>query len=80
MTIKKVFRVIGKVLLWVLYLMISGKERQKYQHAKHRGREVLDVENDLFGSTYAMGKRLKENEEPQRDFLTWKEFRKLHEF
>ena len=76
---KKFFRVIGKTLLWVVYLMISGKERQTYQHAKFRDRECTGVDNDLFGSTYHMGKRL-HGELPTRNFLTWKEFRKLHEF
>ena len=77
---KKALRVIGKVFLWLVYLLLSGKERQKYQHAKYRRREVLRVENDLFGSTYTLGRRLKSYEEPQRNFLTWKEYRKIHNF
>ena len=77
---KKTLRVTGKVFLWLVYLLLSGKERQKYQHAKYRSREVLSVENDLFGSTYTLGKRLRSNEKPQRNFLTWKEYRKIHNF
>ncbi len=77
---KKTLKVIWKVFLWVVYLLLSGKERQKYQHAKYRRREVLSVENDLFGSTYTLGRRLRSDEEPQRNFLTWKEYRKIHNF
>lgn len=53
---KKFFRFIGKTLLWILYLMLTGKERQMYQHALLREREVLDVKNDAFGSTFTMVK------------------------
>lgn len=77
---KKIFRFIGKLLLWILYLMITGKQRQMYQHAKLREREVLDVKNDACGSTYTMGKRLFDGELPKRDFYTWKEYRKEHNF
>ena len=76
----KYIRIIGKVCLWIFYLMISGKERQIYQHAKFRERECLGVDNDMFGSTYHMGKRLPSGELPERNFLTWKEFRKIHKF
>tara|TARA_R110000851_G_scaffold47424_1_gene115081 strand:- start:40981 stop:41226 length:246 start_codon:yes stop_codon:yes gene_type:complete len=76
---KKMLKVIGKVFIWIFYLMITGKERQKYQHAKHRKREVLDVKNDAFGSTYSMGRYLGDKE-PKRNYLTWKEYRKIHEF
>ena len=71
---KKVLRFTGKLLLWILYLMLTGKERQMYQHAQLREREVLDVSNDAFGSTYAMGRKLY-GEEPKRNFMTWKEYR-----
>jgi len=77
---KKALRVTGRIFLWLVYLLLTGKERQKYQHAKYRGREVLSVENDLFGSTYTLGRRLRSNEEPERNFLTWKEYRKVHNF
>ncbi len=77
--IKNFFRVILKILIWILYLMVTGKQRQMYQHAKLQDREVLDVKNDAFGSTYTTGKRLW-GEEPKRDFLTWKEYRKEHNF
>jgi hypothetical protein len=76
---KKTFRFIGKVLLWIVYLMLTGNERQMYQHAKLREREVLDVKNDAFGSTFTMGKRL-HDEEPKRNFMTWKEYRIKHNF
>ena len=76
---KKIFRVIGKVLLWILYLAITGKERQAHAHAKLRDRECLGVENDMFGSTYAMGKHLN-GKEPYRSFMNWKEFRQQHKF
>jgi hypothetical protein len=56
------------------------KERRMYQHAKYRRREVLDVKSDAFGSTYYMGRYLKDGEEPERDYITWKEFRKIHKF
>lgn len=75
-----VLRFTSKTFLWILYCMLTLKERQMYQHSIYRQREVLDVENDAFGSTYHMGKRLKENEQPIRDYLTWKEFRKQHKF
>jgi hypothetical protein len=77
---KKTLRVVWKVFLWLFYLAITGKERQMYQHAKYKGREVLGVSNDAFGSTYAMGRRLSNNEKPKKNFLTWKEFRNLHNF
>jgi|AntRauTorckE6833_2_1112554.scaffolds.fasta_scaffold33921_1 hypothetical protein len=51
-----------------------------YQHAKYRRREVLDVKSDAFGSTYYMGRYLKDGKEPERDYITWKEFRKIHKF
>lgn len=76
---KKTFRFIGKFFIWILYLMVTGKQRQMYQHAKLQDREVLDVKNDAFGSTFTMGKRLW-GEEPKRDFMTWKEYRKEHNF
>lgn len=78
--IKKFFRFIGKCLLWIVYLMLTGKERQMYQHAQLREREVLDVKNDAFGSTYMMGKKLYDGEKPKRNFMTWKEYRKAQEF
>ena len=77
---KKFFRFIGKLLLWVLYLMLTGKERQMYQHALLREREVLDVKNDAFGSTFTMGKRLYDGQKPKRNYMTWKEYRKTQEF
>jgi len=76
----KIIRFILKTLLWVLYLSITGTERQKYWHAKSRGREVTNVRNDLFGSTYTLGKIIPKGQEPERNFLTWKEFRQLHNF
>jgi len=60
--------------------MITGKQRQMYQHAQLREREVLDVKNDAFGSTFTMGKRLYDGQLPKRDFMTWKEYRKEHNF
>lgn len=75
----KAIRFIGKTLLWILYLMITGKKRQMYQHAKFAGREVLGVDNDAFGSTYTMGRMLN-GEEPERDYMNWKEFREEHSF
>lgn len=78
--IKNFFRFIGKCLLWVLYLMLTGKERQMYQHAQLREREVLDVKNDAFGSTFTMGKRLYDGQKPKRNYMTWKEYRKVQEF
>ena len=77
---KKTLIIIWKVFLWVVYLFLSVKERRIYQYAKHRRREVLSVEDDLFGSTYTLGRRLRSDEEPQRNFLTWKEYRKVHNF
>jgi|TARA_R110000782_G_C14648041_1_gene396393 hypothetical protein len=77
---KKVLRVVCKVFLWLLHLAVTGKERQMYQHAKYRNREVVGVSNDAFGSTYTMGRRLSNNEKPQKNFLTWKEFRGFHNF
>ena len=77
---KKHFRFIGKLLLWILYLMFTGKQRQMYQHAQLREREVVDVKNDAWGSTFTMGKRLYDGQKPKRDFMTWKEFRKEHNF
>jgi hypothetical protein len=77
---KKIFRIIGKTILWVFYIAITGKERQMYNYAKYKSREVLGVNNDAFGSTYVMGRRLSNNEKPKKNFLTWKEFRKLHKF
>ena len=77
---KNILRIIGNVFLWLIYLVISGKDRQKYQHAKFTRRHVIDVKNDAFGSTYTLGKPLKANEEPERAFMTWKEFRKAHNF
>ena len=76
---KKVLRFTGKTLQWILYLMFSGKDRQMYQHAKFRDREVIGVSNDMFGSTYTMGRKLY-GKEPKRNFITWKESRKLHKF
>ncbi|QQV91446.1 hypothetical protein M1M25_gp016 [Tenacibaculum phage Gundel_1] len=78
-TTKRIFRFIGKLLLWIFYLIITGKERQMYQHAKYAKRAVKSVKNDLFGTTYIMGEYLG-NKEPERNFLTWKEFRKQHKF
>ncbi len=67
-------------MLWVVYLMITGKERQMYSHSKYCGRVVLGVSNDAFGSTYKLGRVLRKGEVPTKNYLTWKEFRKLHEF
>ena len=78
--IKNFFRFIGKCLLWVVYLMLTGKERQMYQHAQLREREVLDVKNDALGSTFTMGKRLYDGQKPKRNYMTWKEYRKAQEF
>lgn len=78
--IKEILRITKKVFVWVLYLAITNKERQKYTHAKYSGRHVLDVQNDMLGTTFMMGEKLKTNELPERNFLTWKEFRKLHKF
>ena len=72
----KIFRTIWKTL----YFLITMKERRMYQHAKYRRREVLDVKSDAFGSTYYMGRYLKDGKEPERDYITWKEFRKIHKF
>lgn len=77
---KKFFRFIGKTLLWLLYLMVTGKERQMYQHAQLREREVVDVKNDAFGSTFTMGKRLYDGQKPKRNYMTWKEYRKEYNF
>lgn len=76
---KKYLRIIGKTLLWILYVMLTAKDRRMYLHAKYRDREVLNVEDDLFGSTFTMGRPLF-GREPERDFLTWKEFREYHKF
>lgn len=62
-----------------MYLVVTNKERQIYNHSKHLDREVLDVENTMYGSTYYVGKKLY-GKEPERNFLTWKEFRKEHNF
>lgn len=78
--LKNFFRIAGKCLLWILYLMLTGKERQKYQHAKHARREVLDVKNDAFGSTYTLGRKLGLSKQPTRDYLRWSEFRIAHCF
>ena len=77
--IMKYIKFLLKSLQWLLYLMVSGKDRQIYQHAKFKDRECLGVENDMFGSTYKMGKKLY-GKEPTRNFITWKEFRKTHKF
>ena len=77
---KKVIRIIGKVMLWVVYFIATDKERRMYMYSKSRGRVVLGVKDDAFGSTYTLGRYLDEGEEPYRNFLTWKEFRKAHNF
>ena len=77
---RKYFRITCKTFLWLLYLCVTGKQRQMYAHAKMSRRQVLKVKNDAFGSTYELGRHLKENEKPKRDYLNWKEFRKLHKF
>ena len=77
---KKKIRIIGKVFIWIIYLLITSKDRQKYTHSKYSGRQVLDVKNDMMGSTFSMGRVLNVNEEPDRTFLNWSEFRKIHNF
>jgi len=78
--LKRIGYVIWRIFVWTLYLMITAKERQKHQHAKYSRREVIDINNGLFGSTYFMGAKLNPNESPKRDFMTWKEYRQLHKF
>lgn len=34
--LRKIFRTIWKTLYWVLYFLITMKERRMYQHAKYR--------------------------------------------
>lgn len=77
--IKRFFKILGKVLLWIIYHRITAKERQAYVHAKFKDREVLNVSNDLFSTTFTMGQKLY-GKEPERNFLKWKEFRNMHGF
>jgi hypothetical protein len=78
-TIKKSLRATFKTLYFFLYFMFTIKERNAYLYSVKNDVEVLNREDDAFGHTYTLGKRLN-GKEPTRYFLTWKEFRELHKF
>jgi len=75
---KKIFRFIGLTFFWIFYVLLTLKQRNLYLMAQNRGMECTDVcSSGLFSDTYTFNK----NKQPQeRDYLTWKQFRKRYNF
>ena len=75
---RKAVRFIGKSLLWVIYLMLTAKQRDEYERSKEKGRDVTKSERGILSDTYTYGNH--NAHQPKRNFLTWKEYRERHNF
>lgn len=74
---KKVFRIIGKTLLWIIYFLFTLEKRNLHMQAEAKGMRCTSVSAGLFNDTYTFSI----NEKPQeKGFLMWKEFRITHNF
>lgn len=73
----KVLKFIGKTLLWILYFLITLKDRNLYLKAQVKGMECVDVSSGLLADTYEYNPR---NPPQERNYLTWKQYRKEHNF
>jgi len=66
-----------KILLWMVYIMFTQKDRQKYYAAQKKGMACVNTTTRLSSITFEFDPSKKPQE---RDYLNWKEFRKVHRF
>lgn len=73
--LKKVLMLIPYFLLWILYFLLTSKERERYMMAKSRGYDCIASKDDSYiipgsATIYTYDR----NKKPTRRFLTWREF------
>lgn len=73
-TTMKPLILIGKFFLWVFYVLITYNERTRYMLGQARGHNITEYKPDLFGADL----RYQPGVKPTREYMTWKEFWKLH--
>lgn len=62
--------------LFILYVLITLNARNRYLAGESRGYQCTDVTGNGFTDTYTYDR----NQEPTREYLTWKEFRQRLNF
>lgn len=75
----KPIRFIWYVFVWILYFMMSIKDRLNYHDSIIKNKEVIPLNNNPLDGQYMYGKNFN-GSKPERNFSTWKEFRTKFKF
>jgi hypothetical protein len=65
-----------KIIIYIkyaLYFILTLEDRNRYMTGKVRGYHCTKIENGTFSSRMTYEKR-----PPEREYLTWKEFKESH--
>jgi hypothetical protein len=71
---KNLFILIGKFFLYLLYVGITWNERNRYTLGSIRGHNITEYKPTLTGADI----RYQPDVKPVREYLTWKQYWKLH--
>lgn len=69
------FKSIKNVFIYILYWMLTQKERTAYKIGMLKGMRVVSMKSDVFGTSVVYDP----NSKPVKNYLDWKEFKKSRE-
>lgn len=67
---RKKMRYVGHFFMWVIYFMVTTKERRVYLHSLERGGRAVKVTENCFGTFV----KVDMTQKPKPDYVTWREY------